>query len=71
MSQDKVDKIQRRAYEIWREAGCPEGLQDAHWSQAEDEIERDANGAGTPADAEAAPAAQPDRAAPAVRREVR
>lgn len=31
-------RIRERAYQIWQEAGCPEGKADEHWRQAEAEI---------------------------------
>ncbi len=30
--------IQRRAYEIWESAGYPDGQEQAHWLQAEQEL---------------------------------
>jgi hypothetical protein len=39
-------RVRDRAYEIWQQAGCPEGKSDEHWLQAETEIsaeERDLN----------------------------
>ncbi len=35
--QARQDRIRHRAYRIWREAGCPEGDDRAHWSAAEQE----------------------------------
>lgn len=32
------DAIALRAYEIWRESGCPDGKHDEHWLQAEREL---------------------------------
>lgn len=32
------EKIAARAYEIWQEAGCPHGQNEAHWYQAEREL---------------------------------
>jgi hypothetical protein len=32
------DEIAARAYEIWRESGCPEGKQEEHWYAAEREL---------------------------------
>jgi uncharacterized protein HemY len=33
------DLVQRRAYELWEQAGRPEGLDQEHWAQARHEIE--------------------------------
>jgi hypothetical protein len=33
------DAIERRAYEIWEEAGRPEGEAETHWRTAERELE--------------------------------
>jgi hypothetical protein len=30
--------VRARAYEIWEQAGCPEGRHDEHWAQAEREL---------------------------------
>lgn len=38
MSDDRNDRIRRRAYEIWEALGQPEGRQEEHWIQAEAEI---------------------------------
>ncbi|HSN13501.1 MAG TPA: DUF2934 domain-containing protein [Anaeromyxobacteraceae bacterium] len=32
------EQIAARAYEIWEEAGCPDGQHEAHWLQAEREL---------------------------------
>lgn len=32
------DQIRRRAHAIWREEGCPQGRDRAHWEQAEFEV---------------------------------
>jgi len=34
-------RVRDRAYEIWQQAGCPEGKSDEHWRQAETEISAD------------------------------
>lgn len=39
MADTKEDRIRKRAHEIWEHAGRPEGLHEAHWSQAVSEIE--------------------------------
>lgn len=30
--------IAKRAYEIWEEQGCPQGCEEQHWLQAEEEL---------------------------------
>jgi hypothetical protein len=37
------DQIAKRAYELWEQAGKPEGQETQHWVQAEDEIMRRQN----------------------------
>lgn len=43
-----VDLIAARAYKIWQQQGCPEGREEQHWWQAEQEIMRDGSHAVTP-----------------------
>ena len=38
---DLEDAIRRRAYELWEEAGCPEGRSDEFWHAARDELKDD------------------------------
>jgi hypothetical protein len=38
MFDDNNQRIRKRAYQIWEEQGCPEGLSTDHWLQAEGEI---------------------------------
>ncbi|ASP86726.1 DUF2934 domain-containing protein (plasmid) [Sinorhizobium meliloti] len=38
-SDEKQERIRRRAYEIWERHGRPDGEQDRHWQQAEKELE--------------------------------
>ena len=33
-----TDRIAQRAYEIWKESGCPDGHDQEHWFQAEREL---------------------------------
>lgn len=40
MTDDREDRIRKRAYELWRQEGSPEGRPDDHWLQAEREIDR-------------------------------
>jgi hypothetical protein len=35
---NREEKIRRRALEIWREQGCPDGRAREHWEQAEREV---------------------------------
>ncbi|RWP39989.1 DUF2934 domain-containing protein [Mesorhizobium sp.] len=39
MSDDKHERIRRRAYEIWEREGQTHGLHERHWTQATFEIE--------------------------------
>ncbi len=41
MTDDREDRIRRRAYELWQQEGSPEGKPDDHWLQAEHEIDHD------------------------------
>lgn len=48
MSDDREQRIRRRAYEIWEALGCPEGGQQEHWTQAEAEIlDQESQGTGS------------------------
>ncbi|MGX8008406.1 DUF2934 domain-containing protein [Mesorhizobium sp. ORM8.1] len=42
MSEERHQKIQQRAYEIWQREGGLEGDHERHWHQAEMEIDREA-----------------------------
>ncbi len=46
---DKEERIRRRAYEIWERDGRPDGEHERHWHQAEKELEGE-GGAGESAD---------------------
>lgn len=37
--QDLERRIRERAYFLWLEAGSPEGLAEAHWRQAREELD--------------------------------
>lgn len=39
MADTRDERIRNRAHQIWEDAGRPEGLHEAHWSQAVAEIE--------------------------------
>lgn len=43
-----AEEIKARAYQIWQQQGCPEGLEEQHWRQAEREISRDGSCASLP-----------------------
>lgn len=59
MDSDKLERIRKRAYEIWQEKGSPDGAADDHWHQARREIETEVAGNGN------APATPPAPARPA------
>ena len=46
MANDKYERIQRRAYEIWQRDGAAHGQHEEHWHEASAEIEREDNGFG-------------------------
>ncbi|MGX9115621.1 DUF2934 domain-containing protein [Mesorhizobium sp. BHbsci] len=46
MSDDKHERIRRRAYEIWEREGQTHGLQERHWNQATVEIENEVRSLG-------------------------
>ncbi|TIV99758.1 MAG: DUF2934 domain-containing protein [Mesorhizobium sp.] len=39
MTDDRQERIRRRAHEIWEQAGRPEGAHIEHWDQAAAEID--------------------------------
>ncbi|RUT95053.1 DUF2934 domain-containing protein, partial [Mesorhizobium sp. USDA-HM6] len=39
MTDDRQERIRRRAHEIWEQAGRPEGAHMEHWDQATAEID--------------------------------
>ncbi|MFC7051145.1 DUF2934 domain-containing protein [Hansschlegelia quercus] len=43
-----TQKIRERAFQLWEEAGRPEGQEDEHWAQAE----RDIRGSGDESESE-------------------
>lgn len=47
-SQLQTDEIASRAYKIWQQQGCPEGCEDQHWRQAEQEVVREGSTALVP-----------------------
>lgn len=36
--EEQVERIRRRAHEIWEEEGRPEGYHEEHWRRAEQDI---------------------------------
>jgi hypothetical protein len=40
MTDEREDRIRNRAYELWQQAGAPDGKPDDHWYEAEREIDR-------------------------------
>jgi hypothetical protein len=49
MTDTKEDRIRKRAHQIWEGAGQPDGLHEAHWSQAVADVEAEDEAAGEPA----------------------
>ncbi|MER8430096.1 DUF2934 domain-containing protein [Mesorhizobium caraganae] len=41
MSEDRNERIRRRAYEIWQREGAADGEHERHWHQASAEIDRE------------------------------
>ena len=39
MTEEREDRIRKRAYELWQQEGSPEGKPHDHWLQAEREID--------------------------------
>jgi hypothetical protein len=48
MNQPRDQEIERRAYEIWERNGRPEGREQEHWQQAEQEIAGERGGEEPP-----------------------
>ena len=44
MTDDREEKIRRRAHELWQQEGQPDGRPDDHWYQAEREIDQGGEG---------------------------
>ncbi|WP_288078843.1 DUF2934 domain-containing protein [Shinella sp.] len=40
MTDDREEKIRKRAHELWQQEGRPDGKPDDHWYQAEREIDQ-------------------------------
>jgi hypothetical protein len=57
MTDDRNERINRRAYEIWEREGRPDGQHDEHWRRAAEEVGReDAAKSAKPAKAADTPA---------------
>lgn len=44
MTDDRDEKIRKRAHELWQQEGQPDGKPDDHWYQAEREIDQGGTG---------------------------
>ena len=47
MGDDREERIKARAYEIWQRDGSPRGQENAHWKEAEQELDAENTGAGS------------------------
>nr|WP_084302853.1 DUF2934 domain-containing protein [Bradyrhizobium sp. WSM2254] len=47
MASPTEEQIRKRAFELWEQAGKPEGREDEFWQQAQRELQ-DAEGSGDP-----------------------
>lgn len=47
MDDDREDRIRARAHEIWQREGSPEGRENDHWKEAEQELDAENTGAGS------------------------
>jgi hypothetical protein len=57
---DHEQKIRERAYQLWLDAGQPEGQEDAHWRRASEEIGGADAGAGSTAGGSMQPEGTPE-----------
>ena len=55
MGDDREDRIKARAYEIWQREGSPEGHENDHWQEAEQELDAENAGAGSAVSDDKAP----------------
>ncbi|RWA65429.1 DUF2934 domain-containing protein [Mesorhizobium sp.] len=62
MTDDRQERIRRRAHEIWEQAGRPEGAHMEHWDQAAAEIDGAAKPKAKAAPKKAAKAKAPAKA---------
>ena len=64
---DRHDETAARAYRIWEESGCPDGLDREHWAKAEAELEaptEETSAAPAEFEESAAAAGAPDTSVP-------
>jgi len=47
---DWLEKVRVRAHAIWERLGRPEGAEERHWAQAEEELRAEGAGAASPGD---------------------
>lgn len=47
MADDREERIRKRAYEMWERDGFPEGQHNAHWQEAEAEIDAEMRSEGS------------------------
>jgi hypothetical protein len=57
MTEDREDRIRKRAHEIWEREGRPEGRQEEHWRQASQEVGEELFGQQGATDAQERPGA--------------
>ena len=61
MTDDRQERIRKRAHQIWEEEGQPAGQHERHWREAAEHVDRD--NSKTPSKAKKAPAAGKAKAA--------
>jgi hypothetical protein len=62
MGDDWEERIKARAYEIWQREGSPEGHENDHWKEAEQELDAENTGAGSAvSDDKAAKPSKPEK----------
>ena len=59
MDDGREDRIRARAYELWQRDGSPDGRENDHWIEAEQEVDAENTGAGSAVSHDKAP--QPSR----------
>ncbi len=50
MDADWMDRVRARAYALWESSGRPEGNEEQHWAQAEEELRASSLDATNPGD---------------------
>ncbi|RWO29925.1 MAG: DUF2934 domain-containing protein [Mesorhizobium sp.] len=63
MTDDRQERIRRRAHAIWEQAGRPDGAHQQHWNQAAAEIDGEESGPKTKTARPKAPARPKEPAA--------